>query len=46
MRPNWPKLASLALKTCTRDSFQFLGVKVGRITSLPKDNPLIEHTIR
>ena len=25
MRPNWSKLASLAQKTCTLDSFQFLG---------------------
>ena len=26
MRPNWPKLANLALKTCTLDGFQFIGV--------------------
>ena len=26
MRPNWPKLASLAQKTCTIDSFKFSGV--------------------
>ena len=37
MRPKWPKLASLAQKTCTLDSFQFFGV------ILPKDNPFIEN---
>ena len=26
MRPNWPKIASLAKKTYTLDSFQFFGV--------------------
>ena len=26
MRPNWPKLTTLAQKTCTLDSFQFFGV--------------------
>ena len=26
MRPNWPKLASLAQKSCTLDSFQFFSV--------------------
>ena len=26
MKPNWPKLASMAEKTCTFDSFQFFSV--------------------
>ena len=26
MRPDWPKLASLAQKTCTLDNIQFFGV--------------------
>ena len=38
MRPNRVKLASLAQKTCTLDSFQITGV-----TLLPKDNPFIEY---
>ena len=29
MRPNWPKLVSLAQKTCTLDSFQFFAVNIG-----------------
>ena len=39
MRPNWSKLASLAQKTYTLDSFQFFGVIL-----VPKDNLFIEHT--
>ena len=38
MRPNWPKLASLAQKICTLDSFQFFIVILAA-----KDNRLIEH---
>ena len=40
MRPYWPKLASLAQKTCSLDSYSSL-VK----SLLPKDNPYIEHIV-
>ena len=36
MRPNWPKLASMAQKTCTLDSFQLFGVIL-----LPKDKGVV-----
>ena len=38
MRPNWPKLASMAQKTCNSIVFSSL-VK----SLLPRDNPFIEH---
>ena len=38
MRPNWPKLASKAQKTCALDSFQFFGVILAS-----KDNLFIQH---
>ena len=38
MRPNWPKLASLATKTCTLDIFSSL-----KKSLLPKDNSFKNH---
>ena len=38
MRPYWPKLASLAQKTCTLDGFQFFSIVLAS-----KDDPFIEH---
>ena len=38
MRPNWPKLTSLAQKTCTLDSFSSLVLSL-----LLKDNCFTEH---
>ena len=40
MKLNWSKLASLAQKTCTLNSFQFSLV----YSVLPKDNPFVEHS--
>ena len=38
MRPNWPKIASMARKLVHSTTFSYLVVFL-----LPKDNPFIEH---
>ena len=46
MRTNWPKLASLAQKTCALDSFQFFGVILAsKGYPFYRNNPFIELTI-